>query len=106
MRITFAFTTIIRYYVSGFGKEIWHLTDKKITGKGKDTKGKKTQRPKALPSVEVPAGYSSKNRQKRLKKIKESRAVDDGKNAFFVSSPRPQPPYDTKGPPAEDWWPT
>ena len=34
--------------------------------------------------------------------MKESRAADDGKNDFFVSSPRPQPPYDTKGSPTED----
>ena len=62
------FTTIISYCVSGFGNEIWHLTDKKRE-KGKDTKVKKTERPKALPCLEVPAGgYSTKNRQKCLKR--------------------------------------
>ena len=41
-------------------------TSDKKREKGKGTTGKKTQRPKALPSVEVPGGYSTKNRQKML----------------------------------------
>lgn len=39
-------------------------TSDKKREKGKGTTGKKTQRPKVLPSLEVPGGYSSKNRQK------------------------------------------